>query len=1117
MIFGKKDTIVDEEENKTKLKPFGTNDTVVPKKVPKVETGGSTFEMEMSGPPAPVEAGPAEETELPPKKTNFEDLDTFENFAIIRDYAVARFGDAGKQREDESREDYIKRWMTSMRQVEWNTTLNAVPELNWIYNAPKEDVLKAAKAHKLYESIPDWYQTGGQPGIRPFAEAAVSVISDPTTALSFGIGAAARYKAARLGINAALNAKVKGITAAAGAEFVIGSGESAVAQQREIELERTADLDLIEKAKEAGRITDEEYETYKTEIESRGVDPVVAAASGAFSAVFAGFEARAAFRTPKMSTKQDLEKVLAAKKSSDVPTDAATRDLLNKFDAEMEDINTQFDIFEGRRILDEQSAPTELTNAEIRKDINRKAIDVAKYIMLDDPTFRPKQGQKVSDAVKDLFMSVEEIDDVALDSALKRAGLTPTEFAQASRTTVADAASVMQGYSALARTLKRAGELDPKAQKIIDAMYGKEQDVTSAMGALYRGILRIERESKAFVVSSIATTARNVMGTTVGMTMEAAGRAFEGTLYQIGKTIGAAAKGKYERGDLTKGMQDVVKDAFGSLTYLTNAGITAEVVDKLLVDNPALQSKLFSALQETGNADLSKAARLANTFNVAQDALFRRAIFAASVERQLRGVGMDMYKIMADGKRVPSSILQNAADDALKGTFSYMPKPPKAGKVTAEAFGEKIGYYFVKTFEGIPGGSLLVTFPRFMTNAMAFQYRYSPLGATSGALDMYRSTKIKDPVQAERILRQGREKFAKGSVGLAAMYAAYKYRLENQDTEWYNTQAEDGSTVDTRAIFPIAPYLAVGDFLAKLQLGTIDGRRVDEYIQSIVGLKVPSGAQGYLIEQLAAAFNNAEGKEAERLEISIGKVIGDFVGRFAQPGQPVFNYFELFDKEAQIARDPNVIEGTWESYFDTPIPGVQDYPLAREAATKRIEAKIPGLKESLPEAVRYLREERPVRGGEFFNTLTGMRTVPRANQIEKEFVTLGLDPYTFFGSTGDKIYDRAVIKNSQEFIKLYVNELLSSDRYKEMTRSQKKLALSQNMRDALQAGREITQGEMSAEDIGRLDKMKFNKLPAVKRAAINELYAEDNDGRTMDEDKAYDKVHEYEGLLLQFR
>lgn len=1023
-----------------------------------------------------VNLPPSKDEALPPKEvkeTQFKDLSKPENLATIRDYATARFGASGAQRKDESDEDYIKRWMTSMRQVEWNTTLNAVPELNWIYNSSQEDAVKAAKAHQLYQSVPDWYEKGGQPGARPFAEAALSAISEPSNLLSFGIGSAARYAAARTAINKAIESKIKrtAIGTAVAVEAGIGAGESLVQQQIQIETGQRKDISVGE-----------------------------AALSGGIGAVFGGFEARAAFRKPA-NTKKELEDILAAKKSPP-KADPETAKLVDAFDKEMEDTLTQFDIFEGRKILDEQSPQTELTNAEIRKDINRKAIDVAKYIMLDDPTFRPKEGQKVSDAVKDLFMSIETIDDAALDAALKRADITPSEFAKASRTTVADAASVMQGYSSLARTLRRVAEIDPEAQKIVDAMYGKNQDITSAMGYMMRGIQRLERESKAFVVSSIATTMRNMMGTTGGMTMEAAGRMFEGTLYQTGKAIKGAATGKYEKGDLTRGMQDVVKDAFGSLTYLTNAGITAEVVDKLLVDNPRLQTQLFSALQETGNAELSKAARIANTFNVAQDALFRRAIFAASVERQLRGVGMDMYQLMADGKRVPSNILQNAADDALKGTFSYMPKPQRAGQVTVEAKTEGLANQFVRFFESLPGGSLLVTFPRFMTNAMAFQYKYSPLGATSGVADMLKSGAIKDPQQAERMFREGRDKFAKGSVGVAALYAAYKYRLENQDTEWYTVAGEDGSRVDTRAIFPIAPYLAVGDFMAKIKSGTVDGKLVNEYIQTMVGLKVPSGAQGYVVEQLASAFNNAEGKEAEKLEVAIGKVLGDFAGRFIQPGQPVFAYFDMFDREAQVARDPNVIEGD---------------DLVTEAALNRIKGKLPGLKEELPEAVRYLREETPMRGGEFFNILTGVRVIPKANEIETEFTKLSLDPYTFFGSSGDKIYDREVIYNSQEFIKQLVVPLIESDRYADMTSKQKKVALSENMMTALQMGRAVTQGNMMSEDIERVNKLTFNRLPKRERDAINELYAQDNDGRNMDDDKAYDMVHEYQARLMEFR
>jgi hypothetical protein len=124
-----------------------------------------------------------------------------------------------------------------MRQVEWNTTLNAVPELNWIYNASQEDAIKAAAAHQLYDTIPDWYEEGGQPGIRPFAEAAASAISEPTNLISFGIGAGARYAAARTAINKAIQDKIKrrAIAGGIGVEGALGTAESLVQQQIRVE------------------------------------------------------------------------------------------------------------------------------------------------------------------------------------------------------------------------------------------------------------------------------------------------------------------------------------------------------------------------------------------------------------------------------------------------------------------------------------------------------------------------------------------------------------------------------------------------------------------------------------------------------------------------------------------------------------------------------------------------------------------------------------------------------------------------------------------------------------------------------------------------------------------
>lgn len=1058
---------------------------------------GSTFEMETGTAPVDVPTEP-----LPPKKvTNFKDLTKPENIKVIRDYATARFGKAGEQKKGESDEDFVKRWMTSMRQVEWNTSLNAVPELNWIYNAKKDDVLKAAKAHELYETVPDWYETGGQPGIRPFAEATLSAISEPTNVLSFGIGAAARYKAARAGINAAIKTRVKAVAGAAAAESVIGAGESVVQQQREIELSKASDMATLDNALEWGDITKEEYDKYKKQVESRTVSKGQAALSGAISAVFGGVEARTAFKKPKLGTKDELEQILKAKKVTPMPTDPATKKLTDDFDQELEDILTQFDIFEGRKTLDELSAPTDLTQAEIRKDINRKAIDVAKYVMLLDPSFRPKANQKVSDAVKDLFMSVDAINDVTLDAALKKAGITPAEFAQASRTTVADAASVMQGYSALARVLRRVAEIDPEAQKIIDQMYGRDNDVTSSMGYVGKMVKRLERESKALVVSSIATTVRNMMGTVTGMTFDGAAKLLEGSLYTVGKVAKGAATGTYERGDLTRGLRNTVKDAFGGLTYLTNAGITAEVVDKILVDNPRIQQQLFHALQETGQEELSKVARIANTFNVAQDVLFRRAVFASSIEKQLRDVGMDMYEIMAKGQRIPSDVVKNAADDALKATFSYMPKPKKKGQETLEAQAEGLANQFVRFFESIPGGSLLVTFPRFMTNAMAFQYRYSPIGAASGAADMVNASKkfLTNEEDAARLMRQGTQKMSRGMVGMAALYAAYKYRQENQDTEWYNVKGEDGSTVDVRAIFPIGPYLAVGDFIAKMKEGKESEAKVSEMLSAITGMKLPAGAQNTILDSIPELMAGAEGKEMDKFKVAVGKVIGDFMGRFIQPGQPIFAFFDMFDKEAQIARDPNVIEGD---------------DLVSEAAMNRLKGKIPGLKEELPEAKRYLRAETPVRGGEFFNVLTGVRVQPVKNKLETEFASLSLDPYSIYGSTGDKVYDRAVIQNTYKFLEDVVVPYIESDRYKNLSQEEKKIGLTEYMRIALGAGRDITQGEMTASDIERVNKMKFNKLPQVKRNAINKMFKRDT-GQTIDEAKAYDRVDEYEARLQE--
>lgn len=1049
---------------------------------PQAATPKSEFDLEVKLPANYKFNADAQVQRIKQEPIKFEETyKNPENLKVIRDYAEARFGESGKQKPNESDEAYAKRWATSMRQVEWNTTLNAVPELNWLSNAKQEDVVKAARAHNLFEKIPSWYEEGGQPGIRPFAEATLSAVSEPTNILSAGVGAGARYAVARQAIKNTLATRLKAAGIGAAAETVIGVGQNVVDQS----IRR------------------------KTGVQADEFDLFQMFIAGGLSAFGGGAEAYAGTATKNIKTsKAELEDKLASKKKP-TKADPDTEKVVEAFTKSNDEVLKEFDIFEGRAVLNKLSPETELTQAEIRKDINRRAIEVAKYVMILAPEYQPKQGQKVSDAVRNVFMSIDNIDDDVIDASLKRAGITPTEFADATRTTVADAANVMQSYSTLSRTLKKVASLDPEAERLVKEFYGKDQEAVTAMGTTLNAVRRLERESKALVVSGIATTIRNVLGTGTALTFDAAAKLLDGTLYTTGKAIKGVTTGTYQPGDLTRGLKDTVKDSFATLGYLTDAGLTAETVDALLKNNPNLNNKLFSALQESNKSDLSTVARVANTLNVAQDAYFRRAIFAASVQRQLNRVGIDMFDVLANNKNVPVDVLKNATDEALKATFSYMPKPQKATEKTGEAFFEGLASGFVKEIEKFPGASLLIPFPRFMANAMAFQYRYSPFGATSGMSDIARGAmKIaKDEEGGMAALNRGLEKFSKGVIGTSAIYAAYKYRLENQDTEWYNIKNEDGSTVDIRAIFPIGPYLAVGDFIAKQKLGRPEDAKLSELAETIVGMKLPAGSQATLLNSLPELIAGAEGSKIDKAKIALGRALGDFAGRFVTPGKPVFEYLDLFDEEAQIARDPNVIQG----------PVTEDRSVFLQSAKQRVMAKLPGLKEDLPEFQPYFSEKAPVRAGEFFNSLTGVRVTPERNAVESEFVKLKLDPYAFFGSTGDKIYDRAFIKNAVPKVENIVGNLLKSDRYSQFTTDQKRIAVRNNMELALGIARAQTEAGMMTQDIDRVYKMRFDKLPSVVRRAINEMYATDNEGKTLEENKDYRQVFKYEALVQRFR
>ena len=1027
----------------------------------------------------------------PPKGYSFQDLHTNPDlFGVIDDYTKARFGDKEGYKEGQDKEEFVKDFMGRMRKTELNAFIYAVPELSWMRNAKPEDAAKGALARRVYEETASALGPRGQPGIRPYVDAITAIITSPENYVGFGAGAAIKTLATKEALKQSTKAlTTKAMVVGAATEVPVAIGANVIDQKLRQEVakgmgEEPDDLSAVE----------------------LGVVTLLSATLGAGAA-------RSVLRDVKPQQVSKINQALAERKpvtpvNANAPLTPVEQALIDPMRDNMDDVVSEYTKKYGKTQLDQIDPATAITDSKIQTEMSKAAVRVAMKVIELDPAFQVKPNQQISDAIARVFSNIETIDDAALESALRQSGMTPDQFAAANKMTVTEAAQVMQQYSVASRMLTKMRGLDPEFDKRMKELYGADDEFTGPATTFFDGVRAVERESKVWITSGVDTTVRNVVGTQIGLTAKAAVNLMEGLIYTGGRAISDTVNGRPVIDTLKKNVGDSIQDAFDTFFYMKNAGLSAEITDKLLEHNPSLRNKMLHALQETDNRDISALGRWANTLNVAQDTFYRRAVFTASVEQQLRRVGINLYDdILAKNKQIPSAILSKGIDDALKSTFSYMPKTQAGGVRTLESGVEGAANTIVRTIEQTPFMSLAIPFPRFMANAMAFQYRYSPLGWAGAGEDLLRANALRntDPQKAEMLMRQGTTKVVQGAVGGAALAAAYHYRMENPDTEWYNVKGVNGTEVDIRAIFPLAPYFAIADVLARKKQGLT--AKTKESFEAVVGMKMPAGSQNVLLDQLIAAADSE--KEADKFVVAAGKVTGDFIGRFAQPFvvKNAYDFFDLFRPDGSIARDPNVIEseGGGGAFV--------------EAAAQRVQGKLPVLKESLPEAVPRLREGPVSREGEFFNRLVGFRQMPTRSPVEIEVAKLAIDPFSVYGSSsGDKDYDRRFIAEANKLVIPRVEQVIANQRYQQLTPVEKREVVVNTIREMTAIAREITAANTMAKDLSKVYEMRFNRLTPEKRRIINQRYAADNNGVNLDEAGDWMKLDQYEAGLadLQF-
>ena len=929
-------------------------------------------------------------------------------------YGKKAFGD------DMTREDVVKNFMDHMRLAQGGSEVRSVQELSFLNSAKPEQLMKTKDAYDIYENTASYFSEKGQKGLRPvgtFLKGTLLPTESPSTLATMGFGAVAgtavKKAVINVGLRAALKSNLGKIAVAPAIGGVAGGAMDVTEQKKELQLERgVAANNLKELEDQWNNLSDENrlkyqkqftdaYVTSVKAVEDAKSKNVSAGRVAAASAIGAGLEtvsgalgAVAGAATPQKTLKGMLPpRTPLTPPTSPLPsgtakpssTTAGLEFMSGKEIKKQLQADKDFDLFEGRAKLDLQGSPTDVAKMQVRQDVNKKAVDIAVNIWQQAPEFKPLKDERIGDAIRRTIRDVDIIDDQAFEQSLKDAGVSAVDFARMMGTTASDAGKTLQQLSVVARMENKLKAIDPAAAKEIDALYGKSS-IEGPFSLLWDGVKKLDRNLKATMTSQLSTTVANAFSTANVYTFKAASELIESALYRTGQTLEEVVTGKPVTGTFKGGLEGVWKDATRGIFYLKNAGLSAEVTDELLKNSKSLNSLITRSVGENAPDEILKPIRLLNTLNTAQDAFFRKAMFAATVDKQLSRVGLDMYQLIADDKIIPTSILKNATNEALRATMSGMPENTllKGAVKAIEMAG--------------PIGSVFAPFPKFMANALEWQMKYMPTSLGTGALDIGRGINLlkSNEVEGRKLLMSGYDKVASGTVGTAALYTAIKIREENQDKKFYELGGDNGTTIDSRVLFPWAGYLAIADLYVKAKEQKLDQFDWKGFKDTVLGFKIPQGATAFGMDKLAEYVTNAgEGRgdanQQERLSAAIGQFVGEYLGRGLVPFQQVSTLVGAFDRGENLPRDfkqvPAGDEGFWTSMGKT------------------LQSKTPILKQGLPEKVEATKKESEYDDSGLLKMFTAIRVQKTPNELERELNRLNIPSNKVFSSTGDPVID----------------------------------------------------------------------------------------------------------------
>lgn len=702
----------DEEEKEQEI--FDPNSLFVQDEVPTpvVAEEPQPVVEEPTEVPVPAELTPPKpKTYDTPEAQQTDDMLSFQELAsdgdymdMLREYSENRMGDEGKQEQDESNEDYLKRFLSHTREFEFNS-IDLGQQLDWVRTANEEQRMKFGYLYSQLDRLPSFYEEGGTSSISAMRDFGKALITDPLNYIGFGAGKVASTVATRAIVQAmkeggkkvAIEKAAKLATATAAKRA--GKEEAAKLSAKRMLGTKAGKIAAGGVAVEAGAAAVQDLKLQEVEMLTQkygeatpdeksllraGLVGTVGLAAGALGVKLSGGlggekllqNARQA-RIKQYKIAKELNarnKEFAAKEAGERAMEATTQSASGIFDtaAGRETLDmlgdagesgltqTQFntelmqrmgrvvtnvveDLAESGRLGEMVDVDTKAS--EVIGKIVSEALEKSKDVTAEgvqEQTIRMLRGTDTERGLGDVLGDLD-VDGDTLQGAISKAGLTTEQFVNAFGTSFSDAGKYLQTASKVGKIMKGIKEVDPELAKQIIGDSDADS-IVGPLGKLGEMYHRVDRERRALMVTQVATTIRNVATAGTRLTMDMAADLIESSLYQFGRGFDAGMTGNASTGAV-KAPTSIVRDAFGRLDRMRHVTGTAELTDALLKHNPRLASRMDRTLEEQGAGEsLTKVTRMLNGLNIAQDLFFRRAIFTDAVDKRLRRAGVIVDK-----------------------------------------------------------------------------------------------------------------------------------------------------------------------------------------------------------------------------------------------------------------------------------------------------------------------------------------------------------------------------------------------------------------------------------------------------------------------------------------